>query len=306
LSGLLVILFGPTAVGKTELVERLAAKFPKLEIVSADSLQVYRYLDIGTAKPSPELRRAVPHHLIDIVDPDVQFDAGKFVRQAERAVAQIRARGGLPLLCGGTAYYLRSFICGLAQAPASDPQVRRQLKEELAFRGLGSLLEELGRVDPVTRAAVAEADAYRVLRALEVYRSAGRPLSFFANPDRPRADYSFLILGLARERPELYRRIEARVQAMFAAGLPREVAGLLARGYGPGDPGLRGIGYREFFVMQRGCWTLQDLREAIQRNSRRFAKRQITFFRSLPGVEWLPAAEPERIARRIHGFLAAS
>ncbi len=306
MSGPLVILFGPTAVGKTELVERLAKSFPKLEIVNADSMQVYRYLDIGTAKPPQALRRAVPHHLIDIVDPDVQFDAGQFVRRAEQAVAQIRARGGLPVLCGGTAYYLRSFICGLAQAPASEPSIRRQLKEELARRGLGALLEELGRVDPVTRAAVAEADAYRVLRALEVYRTAGRPLSSFANPDRPRLDYSFLTLGLARERPELYRRIDARVEGMFAAGLPREVTDLLARGFGPGDPGLRGIGYREFFVMQRGCWTLQDLREAIQLDSRRFAKRQITFFKSLPGVEWLPAGEPERIARRIDGFLAAS
>jgi tRNA dimethylallyltransferase len=153
---------------------------------------------------------------------------------------------------------------------------------------------------------VAGADAYRVLRALEVYRAAGRPLSSFSNPDRPRPDYTFLTVGLARERPELYRRIDARVEGMFAAGLPGEVAGLLARGYGPGDPGLRGIGYREFFVMQRGCWTLPDLREAIQRDSRRFAKRQITFFKSLPGVEWLPAAEPERIARRIDGFLSAS
>jgi len=306
LSGPLVTLFGPTAVGKTELVERLAESFPKLEIVNADSMQVYRYLDIGTAKPPAALRRAVPHHLIDIVDPDVQFDAGQFVRRAEQAVAQVRARGGLPLLCGGTAYYLRSFICGLAQAPASDPLVRRQLKEELARRGLGALLAELARADPVTWAAVAEADAYRVLRALEVYRAAGRPLSCFANPDRPRADYSFLTLGLARERPELYRRIDARVEGMFAAGLPREVSGLLARGYGPGDPGLRGIGYREFFVMQRGCWTLTDLREAIQRDSRHFAKRQITFFKSLPGVEWLPAGESERIARRIGEFLAAS
>ncbi len=306
MSGPLVILFGPTAVGKTELVERLSESFPNLEVVSADSMQVYRYLDIGTAKPAHGLRRTVPHHLIDIVEPDVQFDAGQFVRRAERVVAEIRARGGLPLLCGGTAYYLRSFICGLAQAPASDPQIRLQLKEELARRGLGALLEELGRVDPVTRAAVAEADAYRVLRALEVHRAAGRPLSSFANPDRPRADYSFLTLGLARERAELYRRIDARVEAMFAAGLPREVAGLLSRGYGPEDPGLRGIGYREFFVMQRGCWTLPDLREAIQRDSRRFAKRQITFFKSLPGVEWLPAGEPERIARRIRGFLATS
>ncbi len=306
MSGPLVILFGPTAVGKTELVERLAESFPRLEIVSADSMQVYRHLDIGTAKPTQALRRAVPHHLIDIVEPDVQFDAGQFVRRAEQAVAQIRARGGLPVLCGGTAYYLRSFICGLAQAPASDPAVRRQLKEELSRRGLGALLEELGSVDPATRAAVAEADAYRVLRALEVYRAAGRPLSSFANPDRPRADYSFLILGLTRERLELYRRIDARVEGMFAAGLPREVAGLLARGYGPDDPGLRGIGYREFFLMQRGCWTLADLREAIQLDSRRFAKRQITFFKSLPGVEWLPAGEPEGVARRIDGFLAAS
>ena len=301
----LPILFGPTGVGKTELVERLARSFPGMEIVNADSMQVYRSLDIGTAKPSAALRRAIPHHLIDIVDPDVQFDAGQFVRRAEQAVADIFARGGLPLLCGGTAYYLRSFICGLPEAPASDPRVRQQLKEELASRGLGELLAELARVDPATRSAVAEADAYRVLRALEVYRASGRPLSSFSNPGRPRADYAFLTLGLTRERPELYSRIDARVEGMFAAGLCREVAGLLARGYGPGDPGLRGIGYREFFLLQRGCWTLAELREAIQRHSRHYAKRQITFFKSLPGVEWLPAGEPERIAGRIAGFLAA-
>jgi tRNA dimethylallyltransferase len=305
LSRPLPILFGPTGVGKTELVERLAQSFPRMEIVNADSMQVYRHLDIGTAKPSAALRRAIPHHLIDIVDPDVQFDAGQFVRRAERTVAEIFARGGLPLLCGGTAYYLRSFICGLPEAPASDPRIRRQLKEELSRRGLGELLAELARVDPASRAAVAEADAYRVLRALEVYRASGRPLSSFANPDRPRADYAFLALGLSRERPELYRRIDARVEGMFAAGLCREVAGLLARGYGPGDPGLRGIGYKEFFLLQRGCWTLAELREAIQRDSRRYAKRQVTFFKSLPGVEWLPADEPERIAGRIAGFLAA-
>jgi tRNA dimethylallyltransferase len=306
LSRPLVILFGPTAVGKTELTARLAASFPALEIVNADSMQVYRHLDIGTAKPTAAMRRAIPHHLIDIMDPRVQFDAGQFVRRAQQAIAEIQARGGLPVLCGGTAYYLRSFICGLPQAPASDPQVRRELKEELARQGLEPLLAELARVDPATRAAVAEADAYRVLRALEVYRASGRPLSSFVNPDRPRADYAFLTLGLSRERPELYRRIDARVEGMFAAGLSREVAGLLARGYGPADPGLRGIGYREFFVMRSGCWTLADLREAIQRDSRRFAKRQITFFKSLPGVEWFPAAELERIVRRIDGFLAAS
>ena len=302
----LVVLFGPTGVGKSELAGCLATRFPGLEIVNADSLQVYRYLDIGTAKPSAATRQAIPHHLIDIVDPDVQFDAGQFVRRAEQAISEILARGGLPLLCGGTAYYLRSFICGLPEAPASNPMIRRQLKDELADKGLEPLLAELARLDPVTRSAVAEADAYRVLRALEVHRATGRPLSSFANPDRPRADYTFLTLGLARERPELYRRIDVRVEGMFVAGLSREVAGLLARGYGAGDPGLHGIGYREFFLMQRGCWTLSDLREAIQRNSRRYAKRQITFFKSLPSVQWLPAGEPERVVRRINGFLAAS
>jgi tRNA dimethylallyltransferase len=306
LAGPLPILFGPTAVGKTELVDKLAESLPGLEIVNADSMQVYRRLDIGTAKPSAALRRRIPHHLIDIVDPEVQFDAGQFVRRAERAVEEIRARGGLPLLCGGSAYYLRSFLCGLAQAPASDPGLRLRLKEELSRRGLGALLEELGRVDPASRAAVAEGDAYRVLRALEVYRACGRPLSSFVNPDRPREDHRFLVLGLQRERPELYRRIDARVEGMFAAGLRQEVAGLLACGYGPADPGLRGIGYREFFLMQRGCWTQAELREAIQRNSRRFAKRQITFFKSLPGVEWLPAGEPQQVARRIQGFLATA
>jgi tRNA dimethylallyltransferase len=306
LSRPLVVLFGPTAVGKTELTSRLAESFPGLEIVSADALQVYRHLNVGTAKPPAELRRRIPHHLIDIVDPDVQFNAGRFVRLADELVERIRERGGLPVLCGGAAYYLRNFICGLAQAPASDPEIRRQLKEELAGRGLTALREELARVDPATHAAVAVRDAYRVLRALEVYRASGRPLSSFSNPDRPRADHAFLTLGLERERAELYRRIDARVERMFAEGLIDEVAGLLAKGYGPQDPGLRGIGYREFFLMQQGCWTLSDLREAIQRNTRRYAKRQITFFKSLPAVEWLPAGRPEEVVRRVDRFLAAT
>ena len=302
----LVVLFGPTAVGKTELTAHLAEHFPGLEIVNADALQVYRHLNLGTAKPPAELRRRVPHHLIDILDPKEQFNAGRFVRLADELVPGILERGGFPVVCGGAAYYLRSFICGLAQAPASDPRIRGQLKDELERRGLAALLDELSRVDPATRAAVAERDAYRVLRALEVHRATGRPLSSFANPDQPRADYAFLTLGLERERVELYRRIDIRVERMFEEGLAAEVAGLLAQGYGPQDPGMRGIGYREFFLMRQGCWTLSDLREAIQRNSRRYAKRQITFFKSLPGVEWLPAARPEELVGRIERFFAAS
>jgi tRNA dimethylallyltransferase len=209
----------------------------------------------------------------------------------------------MPILCGGSAYYLRSFICGLAEAPASDPEVRRGLKAELRERGLASLLAELDRVDPATRRAVAAGDSHRILRALEVHRSTGRPLSSFINPDRPRPGYNFLLIGLHRERSELYRRIDARVEEMFRRGLLEEVKGLLERGYGAEDPGLRGIGYREFLQMREGCQTLSEVREAVQRNSRRYAKRQITFFNSLPGLRWVPADAAQEVTRLIDGFL---
>jgi tRNA dimethylallyltransferase len=298
-----LVLFGPTAVGKTELLERLSAAFPRLEVINADSMQVYRGLDVGTAKPSREVLDRIPHHLIDVVDPNTQFSAGEFVRRAELLYGELRSRGALPLLCGGSAYYLRSFICGLPEAPASDSEVRRELKRQLRGGGLAGLLAELARVDPATRSAVAEGDRHRVLRALEVYRSTGRPLSSFDNPSRPRPGYRFLLIGLHRERRELYQRIDARVLEMFRRGLKEEVKELLRRGYGTEDPGLRGIGYREFLQMREGCQTLGEVREAVQRNSRRYAKRQLTFFNGLPEVRWVPAEAAEDAARLIDGFL---
>jgi tRNA dimethylallyltransferase len=298
-----IVLFGPTAVGKTELLQRLIRDLPHLEVINADSMQVYRGLDIGTAKPSKEVLARIPHHLIDLVEPDSQFSAGEFVRRAEHLNRELHSRSRLPVLCGGTAYYLRSFICGLSTAPASDPRVRRELKGQLQERGLESLLEELARVDPATRGVLAAGDSHRLLRALEVYRSTGRPLSSFRNPDRPRPGYHFLLIGLHRERQELYRRIDERVMEMFRRGLPAELKGLLERGYGPLDPGLRGIGYREFMQMREGCLTLCEVREAVQRNSRRYAKRQITFFKNLPGVRWVPAGSPEAVVGLIGAFL---
>ena len=298
-----LVLFGPTAVGKTELLERLSAAFPRLEVINADSMQVYRGLDVGTAKPCRMVLDRIPHHLIDVVDPDTQFSAGEFVRRAELLYGELKSRGALPLLCGGSAYYLRSFICGLPEAPASDPEVRRELKRQLRGGGLAGLLAELARVDPATRSVVAEGDRHRVLRALEVYRSTGRPLSSFDNPSRPRPGYRFLLIGLHRERRELYQRIDARVLEMFRRGLKEEVKELLRRGYGPEDPGLRGIGYREFLQMREGCQTLGEVREAVQRNSRRYAKRQLTFFNGLPEVRWVAAEAAEDAARLIDGFL---
>ena len=269
-------------------------------------MQAYRLLDIGTAKPARELRERIPHHLIDMLEPTQQYNAGQFVHLAEELIPQIRERGNIPILCGGTAYYLRSFITGLPDSPPGDPEIRRALKSESEQGGVQVLLDELERVDPVTRSRVKERDTYRVLRALEVYRSSGRPLSAFTNPTAPRQDYGFLLLGLTRERGQLYARIEQRVERMFREGLVGEARSLLNRGLGFDDPGMRGIGYREFFELRKGCTTLAEVKELIKRNSRRYAKRQITFFKTLDEVHWLGPEEVDSACDLIRSFLTGS
>jgi tRNA dimethylallyltransferase len=269
-------------------------------------MQAYRLLDIGTAKPPRDLRERIPHHLIDILEPTEQYNAGRFVRLAEELILRIRKRGNIPILCGGTAYYLRSFITGLPDSPPGDPEIRRALKIEAEQGGVRALLDELERVDPLTRSRVKERDSYRILRALEVYRSSGRPLSAFTNPAEPRKDYRFLLLGLSRERGQLYVRIEQRVERMFREGLLGEVDSLLNRGLGFDDPGMRGIGYREFFELRKGCTTLAAVKELIKRNSRRYAKRQISFFKTLADVYWLDPEAVDAACDLIRSFLTGS
>jgi tRNA dimethylallyltransferase len=312
------VLFGPTASGKTALLERLFAASETegpAEIISADSMQVYRGMDIGTAKPSPE-ERAILHHLIDIRNPDEQFNAGEFVRLAEEACLAATGRGRLPVVSGGAGFYLKNLVLGLSEAPPSDHRLRLKLKEELITRGAVSLMEELEKADPVSAGRIHVNDEYRLLRALEVWRLSGRPLSSFASPwsassgpaERP---FRFLLVGLRRSREELYRRINERCAAMFSAGLADEVKRLYEAGYTPVDPGLRAIGYREFFVKgDDGSWRLSADLSGIEaltaQNSRRYAKRQITFFASLPGVNWIDCGEPDKtvteIRRVLEGF----
>ena len=335
-----LLLFGPTASGKTAVLERLSpagGPLPPIEIVSADSMQVYRGMDIGTAKPSPELLAALPHHLIDIRDPREQFNAGEFVRLADEAVRDIAGRGKFPVVSGGTGFYLANFVLGLPPAPPSNAAVRLALKAELRERGAAALQAELAARDPVSAARIHENDEYRLLRALEVWRLSGRPLSDFPRPSPDggaafRREYRFLLIGLTRPREELYRLIDERCAQMFRTGLPGEVRRLFEAGYRPEDPGMKAIGYREFFVSagegagtppdptdppdpappqgNRDGWRLASDLAAVERlvarNSRRYAKRQITYFASLPGVHWINAGESaaSQIQAELVRFLA--
>jgi tRNA dimethylallyltransferase len=303
-----LIFFGPTGSGKTELLEAWFTQRGKafymldsagVEVVSADSMQVYRGMDIGTAKPSLELRTALPHHLVDIRNPDEQFNVGAFVHLADQCCIEIAKRGGLPVVSGGTGFYLKHFVLGLPEAPPSDPKVRADLKEELRIRGIAALMEELAGCDPESAGRIHIHDEYRLLRALEVFRITQRPLSSFspsgAVPLGSRPNYRFLIIGLEREREELYRRIDERCASMFHSGLPEEVRRLFEAGYGPRSPGLRAIGYKEFFEEGahgecRFSTDLAAVKTLVARNSRRYAKRQITYFASIPGVIWIPAS----------------
>jgi tRNA dimethylallyltransferase len=280
-------------------------------------MQVYRGMDIGTAKPSAEERARLPHHLIDIRNPDEQFNAGDFVRLADEACLDIAGRGKLPVISGGTGFYLKNFILGLPEAPPSDPEIRAQLKRELGEKGAPILMEELASGDPASAARIHPNDGYRLVRALEVLRLTGRPLSSCrvsgagARRTGARPPYRFLIIGLSRPRKELYRRIDLRCEAMFRAGLAAEVRRLYEAGYTPRDPGLRAIGYREFFIEDDagGYFLSEDTagpESLVARNSRRYAKRQITYFNSIPGVKWVDAVRDpaEQIRPVVREFLA--
>lgn len=312
-SSKVLVLFGPTAVGKTATIERLDhdGRLPRkpVVVISADSVQVYRGLDLGSAKPSMAERLRMRHELIDIRDPSEPFSVGDFVRLADEACDRVTAEGALPVLSGGTAYYIKAFLYGQPPAPPSDAAVRAALQAELAERGPAALRAELARVDPETAARLAPADLYRITRALEVYRCSGLPLSSFVPPAEPRPRWKTLVVGLDRPRTELYARIDARVDAMLAAGLAEEVQALRAAGYGPGDPGLRAIGYSEFLAAtpgQNGELPLESIAADIQMHTRRYAKRQLTFMRSIPGVRWFGADDYEAIFSEVEGWLLTS
>jgi len=285
-----VCLFGPTGVGKTQF---LADDFPAgFEVVVVDSIQVYRGLDIGSAKPDVGERLKVPHHLIDFRDPGQRFDVGDFVAEASLAVADIVARGRVPVLSGGTAFYFQNYLLGLPDTPVSSPEFRILSKKKWDDEGEQAFRRALAEVDPRTEARIQPHDAYRLQRAWEVWIQTGRPLSSFGRQKSFSLGPTF-VAGLDRPREDLYRRIEARVDGMIQAGLEAEVRRLVEAGFTSETPALKGIGYAEWFPwVVTGEGSRAAIRDLIVLNSRRYAKRQLTFFRSLPGVRWYDPDRP--------------
>jgi tRNA dimethylallyltransferase len=293
-------LLGPTASGKSALALRLADSHP-VEIVSVDSAQVYRGMDIGTAKPSAAERTRVPHHLIDVVDPDERYSAGRFRQDAIRAVTDILGRKKLPLLVGGTMLYYRSLVSGLDDLPAANPEIRKEIKVEAQREGWPALHAELGKIDPKAAARIMPNDAQRIQRALEVFRLTGKPISELQRSEVRALPFSLQGWVLIPERGELHRRIEQRFDAMLRDGLADELRALKSKfDLSPDLPSMRAVGYRQAWAFLDGQISEKDLREQGIAATRQLAKRQITWLRGLPGLLRLDAGSPERAAVAFH------
>jgi tRNA dimethylallyltransferase len=278
-----IAVLGPTASGKTALAVEIARAFDG-EVVSCDSVQIYRRLDIGSAKPDPAERSAVPHHLIDLFEPDFRVDVGIYKSRAESAIRDILARGKLPVLCGGTGMYFNSLFYGLFDAPSRDEEYRKSLEERADREGTPALYAELSSIDPETAGKVTQNDRRRIIRALEVYRVAGIPISALREKNE-KLPLHWLLLATTMDRAELYARIERRVDAMIRSGLVEETRGIV-RDFGGDAFALGSIGYRHSLKLLRGEWAAAEMEAALKQDTRHYAKRQYTWFRKIDGVRW--------------------
>jgi tRNA dimethylallyltransferase len=302
----ILIIAGPTAVGKTDASILLAQEL-SAEIVSADSMQIYRGMDIGTAKPTKEQRRLVYHHMIDIAEPDQPYSVGDYLRDARAAIDGILSSGGTPIVVGGTGLYIRALTRGLFLGPPGDLELRERLLQRESEGENGTLYSDLVKVDPEAAIKIHPNDLRRTVRALEVYYLKDRKLSEFHREhlfqDRP---YPFRLLFLVRSRAELYPRIEKRVDQMIADGLEAEVKALMDRAYSPALPSMRGLGYKQFMDHLLGKISRDEAVALLKRDTKRFAKRQFTWFRRELEAQWVdisglvPAREiVERIKKSI-------
>lgn len=291
-----IILCGPTAVGKTAVAIELAQKIGA-EIISADSGQIYRGMDIGTAKPTPAEQQKVPFHLIDILNPDQQFSAADFCERALKLIEEIQGRCKKILIVGGTGLYLKALEKGLFEGPSRDPKVRKELEKRVEREGIEALYRDLEKVDPEAAKTIPSANRHRIIRAIEVYRLTGRPISEFWEEHRRRGGSTpeagaartaptFAKYGLILPKDELHRRIDERVDRMIQSGLVEEVRFLVEQ-WGTSAPGLRIIGYKEVGAHLEGKIPLREAVDLVKRNTRQYAKRQRTWFRKDMEIRWL-------------------
>jgi len=282
----LLVITGPTASGKTAVAVEVARRLHG-EIISADSMQVYQHLSIGTAKPTRDEVQEVPYHLIDHQSPNDQYHLGRFVSEATELIKQMQARGVQPIICGGTGLYIRGLLYGIFEGGEVPPEVRDQVEEKFQQEGLAAVFEELCKADPVSAARYGPNDRQRILRAVEIYRSTGRPMSSFHQQDATRPLYSAQVFVLSPTREVLYQRINSRVDRMVELGLIDEVRAYLAAGYSEDNPAIKALGYREIIQALRDDAEMQPALEAMKQKSRNYAKRQMTWFRAMPGANWI-------------------
>ncbi len=286
----ILVIVGPTAIGKTALSVVLAKKFDA-EIISADSRQIFRHMNICTAKPMPDEMQGVPHHFIDHIDPDQYYSAGQFGVDGRKVIGEIFARGRKVIVCGGSGLYIRSLIDGFMGEAEKDDSIRAEIRERISRHGLESVYQELQTIDPAAAARIHPNDAKRIERALEVYRMTGQKISDKHAEPTEELQFEPVMIGLDCERSELYRRIEARVDRMIDSGVIEETKQLLERGYSSELTSMESLGYREIMAYLRGEMTYERMIELFKQGSRNYAKRQLTWFRKDKRICWFDVPE---------------
>ena len=308
----LLVLCGPTAVGKTELSLQIAERF-SCEIIGVDSMQVYRHMDIGTAKPTTSERSRIPHYLVDIVNPDKDYTLGTFVRDAKTAIETIYSHKNIPLLAGGTGLYFKGLLNGVfdefdsseKKSETDREKIKQDLRKRLAEEGGGKLHNELAELDPESALRIHPNDVQRILRGLEIYYSTGIPWSkHLANQFQKNMGYNALKIGLTRPRKELYARIDQRVTQMAEQGLLNEVKNLLAMGFNNKLKSMQSLGYRHMINFIEGKWSWEQTLELLARDTRHYAKRQYTWFNNDPEIIWHDVKDTDKIFHDIKDFLA--
>lgn len=295
----LIVIVGPTGVGKTAMSFGIAKRF-SAEIISMDSMQIYKHMNIGTAKATDVERARVPHHLVDFIDPHIEYNTSTFVSDTNRIIDEIANRGNIPMLVGGTGLYLQALLFGLIDIPEIPPEIRQEIQQRIDRLGNEVLHQELCEIDHESAQRVHVNDTQRLIRGLEIYQATGKTWSsYLSSQVKPDSNLSPILIGLRREREELYARIEQRIEEMLAEGLLNEVKTLLENGYDPDLKPMQSIGYKHMVQFCLGSWTWDEAVRFMKRDTRRYAKRQFTWFRD-KGITWF---HPEAIAD-VEAFVA--